>query len=156
MIYEAIKQQHPDASLLQTIPCVGPLTALSFTLIIEDITRFDDPRDIGALLGMVPRRDQSGDIDKELPITKAGDKMLRRLLVQCAQYHLGPHAPDSALRDWGIRYMTNKGKASKKKAIIAVARKLAVMMVCILKTGKPYQPYPSSRTTKNQPLITAH
>jgi len=106
-IHRTISEKHPEALLLQSIPCVGELTALTFVLIIEDISRFDDPRDVGAFLGLVPRRDQSGDVDKELSITKAGDKMLRRLLVQCAQYHLGPHAPDSALRDWGMRYMAS-------------------------------------------------
>ena len=71
--------------------------------------------------------------------------MLRRLLVQCAQYHLGPHAPDSALRDWGMRYMASGGKRAKKKAIVAVARKLAVIMVTMLKTGKTYSTYPNGK-----------
>jgi len=117
-IHRTISEKHPEALLLQSIPCVGELTA---------------------------RRDQSGDVDKELSITKAGDKMLRRLLVQCAQYHLGPHAPDSALRDWGMRYMASGGKRAKKKAIVAVARKLAVIMVTMLKTGKTYSTYPNGK-----------
>lgn len=117
---------------------MGPITALSFVLIIEDLSRFEDPREVGAFLGLIPKRDQSGNVDKELSITKAGDKMLRRLLVQCAQYHLGPHAPESAIRDWGMKYMASGGKRAKKKAIVAVARKLAVTMVTMLKKQTDY------------------
>lgn len=144
-IHESIAQEHPEAKILQTIPCIGEITALSFSLIIEDLSRFKDPREVGPFLGLVPRRDQSGETDKELSITKAGNKMLRRLLVQCAQYHLGAHAPDSALRDWGMKYMASGGKRAKKKAIVAVARKLAVMMVSMLQTGKEYIAYPNGR-----------
>jgi len=146
MIHNAIEQDYPEAKLLQTIPCVGELTALTFLLTIDDVNRFDDPREVGAFLGLVPRRDQSGDVDKELSITKAGDKLVRRLLVQCAQYQLGVHAPDSALRDWATRYLNNSGsKRAKKKAIVAVARKLAVTMVSMLKTQKQYNPYPNGK-----------
>lgn len=142
MIHEAIETNYPEAKLLQTIPCIGEITALSFVLMIDDLKRFDDARQVGPFLGLVPKRDQSGDTDKELSISKTGDKLLRRLLVQCAQYHLGPHGPDSALRDWGIDYMASGGQRAKKKAIVAMARKLAVMMVSMLKTGNVYNPYP--------------
>lgn len=74
LIHEAIEREHPKAKLLQTIPCIGELTALSFVLIIEDLERFDDPRQVGPFLGLVPKREQSGDTDKELSISKAGDK----------------------------------------------------------------------------------
>ncbi len=140
-----LANENSEALLLQSIPSIGEITSLSFILIIEDVKRFDGPRDVGAFLGLVPKRNQSGDTDKQLSITKAGNKMLRRLLVQCAQYQLGAHAPDSALRDWGLNYMVSGGSRAKKKAIVAVARKLAVLMVTMLKTGEQYEPYPNEK-----------
>ena len=71
---------------------VGPITALTFVLTVGDPYRFARPRDVGAFLGLVPRRDQSGGTDKSLRITKCGNAYLRRLLVGSAHYILGPSA----------------------------------------------------------------
>ena len=140
-ISEAV-ESHSQAKAFQQIPGVGPITALMFYLYIQDGNRFKDPRDVGAYLGLVPRRDQSGKIDKELPITKAGNKMLRRLLVQCSQFIMGSFGPDCALRDWGMKLVARGGRAAKKKAIIAVARKLATMMMAMWQKGEAYKAYP--------------
>lgn len=144
-IAEAAKTHHPMALKLQTIPSIGPITSLAFVLTIEDPGRFKDPRDVGAYLGLVPRRDQSGGTDKQLPISKAGNHYLRQLLVQCAQYLIGHFGPDCALRDQGLKLVAKGGKAAKKKATIAIARKLAVMMIAMWQKGTEYEAYPPTR-----------
>ena len=140
MIAEAVETRHPQARKLREIGGVGPITALCFVLSIEDAGRFKDPRDVGAYLGMVPRRDQSGSTDKQLPISKAGNGYLRRLLVQCAQHVLGRYGADSDLRRYGLRLAERGGKAAKKRAIVAVARKLAVLMVTLWQKQSEYEP----------------
>ena len=140
MIAEAVEKRHPQAQKLREIGGVGPITALCFVLSIEDASRFEDPRDVGAYLGLVPRRDQSGDSDKQLPISKAGNGYLRRLLVQCAQHMLGHYGADSDLRRYGLRLAERGGKAAKKRAIVAVARKLAVLMVTLWQRQSEYEP----------------
>ena len=96
-INELITKRYPAAQRIQQIGGVGPISALSFVLTIERPERFEDPRDVGAYIGLVPRRDQSGDTDKQLPISKTGNNYLRKLLVQCAQYNLGHFGQDSDL-----------------------------------------------------------
>ena len=142
-IQQSARQHHPQAIALQKIPSIGPITSMVFVLSIEDPSRFKDPRDIGAYLGLVPRRDQSGGSDKQLPISKAGNKYLRALLTQCAQYLLGRYGPDCAIRQYGHKLAARGGKAAKKKAITAVARKLAVMMIALWQKGGEYQPFPA-------------
>lgn len=132
--------QYPQTHKLQQIAGVGPITALSFVLAVEDPDRFKDVRDVGAWLGLVPRRDQSGNTDKQLPISKAGNPQLRTLLVQCAQYLLGHFGPDCDLRRYGLRLASRGGKAAKKKAVIAVARKLAVLMLAMWQDQSDYEP----------------
>jgi transposase len=144
-IEEAARTHHPQALKLQQIPSIGPITSLAFVLGIEDPTRFKDPRDVGAYIGLVPRRDQSGDTDKQLPISKAGNKYLRQLLVQCAQYLIGHFGPDCALRDQGLKLVARGGKAAKKKATIAIARKLAVMMIAMWQKGSDYEAFPERK-----------
>ena len=150
----AIQERYPAAQLLMSIAGVGPITALSFVLVVDDPTRFEDVRDIGAYLGLVPRRDQSGDTDKDLPISKTGNQALRRLLVQCAQYILGNFGPDSDLRRQGLKLAGKGGKAggtkngqtkaraggkaAKRKAVVAVARKLSVVMLTMWKKQTKY------------------
>ena len=95
---------------------------------------------MGAYLGLCPKRDQSGDCDKQLRITKAGDGYLRRLLVSAAQYILGHFGKDCALREFGLRLSERGGPRAKKKAVVAVARKLAVLMLSLWKSGEDYQP----------------
>lgn len=141
-IAQAAQQDHPAAAHLQQIPAIGPITSLAFVLSIEDPHRFQDPRDVGAYLGLVPRRDQSGGTDRQLSISKSGNSYLRKLLVQSAQYLLGHFGPDCALRRHGLKLAARGGRAAKKKAIIAVARKLAVMMIAIWQRGSSYEPFP--------------
>jgi len=131
---------HPVASRLQQIVGVGPVTSLYFVLKIEDPERFGKVRDIGSYLGLCPKRDQSGDSDKQLRITKAGDSYLRRLLVSAAQYLLGHFGKDCALRRFGLKLCERGGPRAKKKAVVAVARKLAVLMASLWKSQQDYDP----------------
>jgi transposase len=139
-IQDLITRKYPQAERLQHIPGVGPLTALAFVLTVEDPARFPRTRDIGAFLGLVPRRDQSGQCDKQLRITKAGSPFMRKLLTNAAQHILGPFAPPSPLRAHGERIAARGGKNAKKRAATAVSRKLAVLMLAMLKSGQDYQP----------------
>ncbi len=137
---EQTAKRYPDVEVVSAIQGVGLLTALVFLLTIEDKERFPTSRAVGGFLGLVPRKDQSGEIDKQLAITKAGDPFVRRLLVNAANYVLGPFGQDSDLRRWGLKLATRGGKASKKRATIAVARKLAVLMHTLWRTGEVYEP----------------
>src|SRR5205085_2612706 len=112
---------------------------------IEDPHRFKTVRKIGSYLGLRPRIDQSGQMNKELSITKAGDNDLRRLLVNSAQFILGPLGPECDLRRWGMKLVDRGGTAPKKKAVIAVARKLAVLLLSLWKTSGTYDPSRNSR-----------
>ncbi len=135
-------EKHSDTQLLREIPGVGPVTALSFVLVIDDPHRFKRSRQIGSYLGLVPRRDQSGAKDPQLHITKAGNGLLRRLLVSAAHYILGPLGPDSALRQWGLSRIGTDNKGVKKRTIVAVARKLAVLLHTLWVNGMCYEPFP--------------
>ena len=134
------REHYPPTQILQQIGGVGPITSLSFVLHIEDPDRFPDPREVGAYLGMVPRRDQSGKSDKQLGISKTGNRYLRTLLVQSAQYILGHFGPDCDLRRHGLKLAARGGKAAKKRAVIAVARKLAVLMLTLWQRQSDYEP----------------
>ncbi len=136
------RDQYPDTERLRQIPGVGPITALCYILTLESPDRFASNRHVGAYLGLVPRRDQSGNTDKALPITKAGNTHLRCLLVNCAHYILGPFGPPSALREAGLRLAAKGGKPAKKRAVIATARKLAVTLMALWKTKTEYHPLP--------------
>lgn len=135
-----IAERHPDVEVLTQINGVGALTALVYILTLGMKTRFTKSRTVGAYLGLQPRRDQSGDSDKQLGITKAGNSMLRRLLVNCANYILGPFAKDSDLRSWGLKLCARGGRNARRRAKVAVARKLAVMMHRLWLTGEEYKP----------------
>jgi len=132
----------PEAGKLTKIPGVVPLTALTFVLTVDDSTRFKKSRAVGSYLGLRPRRDQSGASDKQLSITKAGDVYLRSLLVNCAQYLLGPFGKDCAIRRWGLKLAERGGKNGKKRAVVAVARKLAIVMHRLWVTGEEFIPFP--------------
>jgi len=134
-------KEFPETKIFSGISGVGPITSLSFILTIEDPGHFRKSRDIGPFLGLVPKQDQSGEIDKQLGISKAGNELLRRLLVQCAQYILGHFGPDCDLRRFGNKIAARGGSAAKKKAIIAVARKLGVLMHQLWATGAEYDPF---------------
>lgn len=134
-------ESYPAAVRLAQIVGVGHLTAMAFVLTIEDPDRFDKARRVGPFLGLTPRRDQSGEVDKQLPITKAGNPHLRRLLVQCAHYIIGPFGPDCDLRRFGLQLVSRGGRAPTKRATTAVARKLAVLMLKLWKSGESYEPF---------------
>jgi transposase len=134
------KERYPQTKLLRQVSGVGPLTAMGYVLVVEDPGRFKQSRTLGAYLGLRPRQSQSGDRDPQLRITKAGDEFLRRLLVGSAQYIMGPFGPDSDLRRWGLALAGRGGKNAKKRAIVAVARKLAVLLHRLWVTGAIYQP----------------
>lgn len=134
-------ERYPETALMREIAGVGPITALTYTLVIEDPHRFRKSRQVGSYLGLVPRRDQSGNHDPQLRITKAGNGLVRRLLVSAAHYVLGPFAPPSALREWGLAKAGSGNKTAKKKAVVAVARKLAVVLHRLWVTGECYSPF---------------
>jgi transposase len=136
------RTKYPATAWLEQIPGVGPITALYFVLKIEDPTRFPKVRDVGAFIGLCPRRDQSGENDPQLRISKRGDAYLRRLLVSAAQYILGPFAPASALRQYGLTLAAEGTSRAKKRAVVAVARKLAVLLLSLWKNERPYVPFP--------------
>src|SRR6266403_1105203 len=133
------KDRYEETELLRQIPGVGPLTALAFVLTLEDPHRFAKSRDVGAYLGLRPRQRDSGGQRPQLRITKAGDAMVRRLLVTAAHYVLGPFGPDTDLRRFGLHLAERGGKAAKKRAAVAVARKLAVLLHRLWITGEAYQ-----------------
>jgi transposase len=136
------KVKYPQTARLQQIPGVGPITALYFVLKIEDPSRFGNVRDIGAYAGLCPRRDQSGESDPQLRISKRGDAYLRRLLVSAAQYILGPFGPASALREYGQKLAADGTRRAKKRAVVAVARKLSVLLLSLWKNQTLYRPFP--------------
>jgi len=139
-IEELAEKKYPETERLRQVKGVGPITSLCFVLTLEDPGRFPRSRAVGPYLGLTPRQDDSGDSEKQLHITKAGDGRLRRLLVGSAQYILGHYGPDTDLRRWGLRQAERGGKNSKKRAAVAVARKLAVLMHRLWVSGATYEP----------------
>jgi len=133
-------RRYPETAVLRQISGVGALTSLAFVLTLFDKDRFARSRDVGPYLGLVPRQDSSGDRSPELPITKAGNSYMRRLLIGSAHYILGPFGPDSDLRRFGTRLAERGGKNGKKRAIVAVARKLAVLLHRLWLTAEVYDP----------------
>jgi transposase len=138
-IARAGQEQYPATHRLRQVAGVGPVTALAFVVTLEDPARFRRSRAVGAYLGLRPKKRQSGDQDPTLRITKAGDAYLRRMLVQAAQYILGPYGPDTALRRFGERLIARGGGAARKRAVVAVARKLAVLLHRLWVTGETYE-----------------
>jgi len=134
------KEHYPETELLKQVEGVGVLTALSFVLTLEDPYRFAKSRSVGAYLGLVPARDQSGDRDPQKHISKEGDEMLRKLLVGSAHYILGPFGSDSDLRRHGEKIASRGAKNAKKRAVVAVARKLCVLLHRLWITGEVYEP----------------
>jgi len=140
-IHRMSMERYPETEWLRQIPGVGPLTALSFVLVLEDPGRFAKSRDVGPFLGLTPRRDQSGECDKQLRITKSGDQGLRSLLVNCATYILRESSPDCDLKRFGERICERGGKRSRKTAKVAVARKLAVKLHRLWMDKADYEPF---------------
>ncbi|MGD0577992.1 MAG: transposase [Bryobacteraceae bacterium] len=130
------REQYPETQLLKPVSGVGTLIALTFILTLEDPQRFQKSRDVG----LRPKRSESGQSQPQLPITKAGDIYLRTLLVQGAHHILGWRGPETDLRRWGLKLAQRGGKKAKKRAIVAVARKLAVLLHRLWVTGEVYEP----------------
>jgi transposase len=139
-ILRVTAERYPEARRLQEINGVGPLTSLAFVLTLDDPSRFAKSRTVGSWLGLCPRVQSSGDKDPQLAISKTGCGYMRRILVQAAHYILGPFGKDSNLRRYGGRIAERGGKATKGRAVVAVARKLAVLMHRLLVSGQPYEP----------------
>jgi transposase len=133
-------EKYAPTSLLRQVKGVGPLTSLAYVLTLENPERFAKSRDVGPYLGLVPKQEDSGDSQPQLGISKAGDEMLRRLLVGSAHYILGPFGPDTDLRRYGLRLCARGGKNAKKRAAVAVARKLAVLLHRLWVSGEVYEP----------------
>ena len=137
---EEIAKRYPEVKLLQQVYGVGPLIAMTYVLTLEDAGRFAHSRDVGPYLGLTPKQRDSGDSQPELGISKAGDGLLRSLLVQGAHCILRKGAPDSDLRAWGLGKMGSGGKRAKKRAVVGVARRLAVLLHHLWATGEVYDP----------------
>jgi transposase len=139
-IEELARARYPKTMRLREVSGVGSLTSLAFILTVADPARFRRSREVGPYLGLVPKQDQSGSLDKQLHITKAGDGYLRRLLVGSAQYILGPFGPTCGLRSFGLRLAARGGKNAKRRAVVAVARKLAVLLHKLWVSDAVYDP----------------
>jgi transposase len=132
--------RYPETQQLRQVAGVGPLIALCYVLTLEDPHRFARSRAVGAYLGLCPRQRDSGAAHPQLRITKCGDPMLRRLLVNGAHYLLGPFGPDCDLRRWGLALAARGGTNAKKRAVVAVARKLAALLHRLWVSDARYEP----------------
>jgi transposase len=139
-IEELASGKYRHTQLLRQVTGVGPITALAYVLTLETPLRFARSRDVGPYLGLVPKQEDSGDSQPQLGISKAGDQMLRKLLVGSAHYILGPFGPDTDLRRFGMKLCERGGKNAKKRAVVAVARKLAVLLHRLWASGEVYVP----------------
>jgi transposase len=139
-IEQIAKEVHPEVALLKQVKGVGTLIALTYVLTLDDPHRFRRSRDAGCYLGLRPGRRNSGASEPQLHISKEGDRYLRTLMVQGAHYILGPFGQDSDLRRWGLKLAERGGKNAKKRAVVAVARKLAVLLHKLWVSGEVYEP----------------
>jgi transposase len=137
---EEIAKRYPETELLTQVYGVGTLIALTYMLTLEDAERFQHSRDVGAFLGIQPRQRESGTSQPELGISKTGDRWLRSYLVQAAHCNLRKGAPDSDLRTWGLGQAGAGGKRAKRRALVAMARKLAVLLHRLWVSGEVYDP----------------
>jgi transposase len=142
------RSQYPETELLTQVYGVGTLIALTLVLTVEDRDRFRKSRDVGCYVGLRPKRSQSGERDPQLRITKEGDMYLRTMLVQGAHRILSRQAPQTDLKRWGLKLAERGGKNAKKRAIVAVARKLGILLHRLWVTGEVYEPLRHSDTTK--------
>jgi len=145
-IEKVVASRYPEVGQLVQVGGVGILTALAFILTIEDPGRFPQPRQVGAFCGLCPRSARSSDSNPQLRITKAGNDYLRRLLIGSAHYILGPFGPPCYLREWGLELMARGGRNAKKRAAVAVARRLSVLLLALWISGKDYDPRKNSKT----------
>jgi len=145
------RERYPETRRLRQVPSIGPITSLAYVLTIEDPNRFAKSRSVGAYLGLTPRQRDSGDARPELAISKRGDDFMRRLLIEAAHYTLGPFGPDSDLRRFGLRLLGQGGKRAKKRAVVAVARKLATLLHRLWITGEAYHALGARRARRCEP-----
>src|SRR5580704_1296486 len=143
-IEKLAQQSYPQVALLKQIKGVGTLIALTYMLTLEDPHRFRKSRDVGCYLGLQPGRRKSGQSEPQMHISKEGDPYLRTLLVQGAQHILGPFGVDCDLRRWGLKLAERGGRSGKKRAIVATARKLAVLLHHLWVSGEVYEPLHNS------------
>lgn len=143
-IEQIARTQYPETKLLRQISGVGPLIALTFVLTLDDPQRFAKSRDVGCYVGLRPKRSDSGERQPQLGITKEGDIYLRKLLVQGAQ-HILHRGPDTDLKRWGLKLAARGGKNAKKRAVVAVARKLGILLHRLWVTGEVYEPLQNSQ-----------
>lgn len=145
-IEQIARREYPETELLTQVYGIGTLIALTFVLTVEDKERFQKSRDVGCYVGLRPRRSQSGDSDPQLRITKEGDCYLRKMLVQGAQRILQSRSPDTDLKRWGLKLAGRGNRNAKKRAIVAVARKLGILLHRLWVTGEVYEPLRSPGT----------
>jgi transposase len=146
-IEQIARDRYPETKLLRQVSGVGPLIALTFILTIEDKERFQKSRDVGCYVGLRPKQSESGERQPELRITKEGDIYLRKLLVQGAHCIMAKRSPDTDLKRWGTKLAGRGGKNARKRAIVAVARKLAILLHHLWTTGEVYEPLSNSEVT---------
>jgi transposase len=144
-IEQLSREKYPETELLTQVSGIGNLTALTYVLTLENPQRFARSRTVGSFLGLRPRQGDSGKQQPQLRITKAGDSLLRRLLVNSAQHLLGHFGQDCDLRRWGLELAKRGGKNAKKRAAVAVARKLAVLLHRLWSRGEVYDPFYQSQ-----------
>jgi transposase len=154
-IEEIARTEYPETALLRQVSGVGTLIALTFVLTIEDPERFPKSRDVGCYVGLRPQRSESGESQPQLGITKEGDVYLRKLLVQGAHYILGYRGPDTDLKRWGEGLASRGGKNAKKRAIVAVARKLGILLHRLWVTGEVYEPLRNSQARARAGTVAA-
>ena len=142
------RTRYPETALLRQVSGVGTLIALTFVLTVEDRERFRKSRDVGCYVGLRPKQSDSGQSQPQLRITKEGDRYLRSMLVQGAHCILSRRGPDTDLKRWGLKLAGRGGKNAKKRAIVAVARKLAVLLHRLWITGEVYEPLRNSQAGK--------
>lgn len=147
-IEKLAEESYPDVALLKQVKGVGTLIALAYMLTLEDPRRFQKSRDAACYVGLQPGRRNSGQSEPQLHITREGDSYLRMVLVQGAQHILGPFGEDSDLRRWGLKLAECGGKSGEKRAIIAVARKLAVLLHHLWISCEEYEPLHNARTRR--------
>lgn len=145
-IEQMARDEYPETAVLKQVTGVGPLIALTFILTLEDKDRFARSRDAGCYVGLRPRRSESGESQPQLRISKEGDAYVRKLLVEGAHIILSRRGPDTDLKRWGLRLCERGGKNAKKRALVAVARKLAVLLHRLWVTGEVYEPLRNSRS----------
>jgi transposase len=144
-VQQIAQQSYPQVARLEQVKGVGTLIALTYVLTLEDPRRFRKSRDVGCYLGLRPGRRNSGQSEPQLHISKEGDPYLRTMMVQSAHHILGPFGTDSDLRRWGLRLAERGGKNGKKRAVVAVSRKLAILLHRLWVSGEVYEPLRHSR-----------